>query len=366
MKTILIAHNYTQNSFAFMSYSLAHHLASKGNRIIFISHRPFFKEPFFEDLSKGELIVCSWPTEHRPTSLKDVFWYCKLYFKYKPNIVVGHFGGANITISVSKLLSFNRVKTFSYYHTLHEQISLDYKGSSLKRNFLVIRKRMFYKIFCDVIICPSDLAKQDLKKNYSSKKSLVFLNPMKDRFKNKNNQVNNKIIISFLGRLDPSKGILELITAFINFKLKNKFSNIVLNIAGTGSLKQTVNDMIINESAIAFFGSLPYNEVDDYLSKSHFVIIPSKIDNLPTVGLESLMNHTPLLISNSTGLANYLEDNKDCYKFDPNLESLISLFYRVENNFFQQAEMSENARKTFVMKFSMANYCNDFSNELLK
>ena len=44
MKTILIAHNYTQNSFASMSFNLAHHLAKLGNRVVFISHKPFFKD----------------------------------------------------------------------------------------------------------------------------------------------------------------------------------------------------------------------------------------------------------------------------------------------------------------------------------
>jgi hypothetical protein len=44
MKTIIIAHNYSEESFSAMSYHLAHHLASLGNRVIFISHRPYFSE----------------------------------------------------------------------------------------------------------------------------------------------------------------------------------------------------------------------------------------------------------------------------------------------------------------------------------
>ncbi|WP_431243022.1 glycosyltransferase [Flavobacterium sp. P21] len=189
---------------------------------------------------------------------------------------------------------------------------------------------------------------------------------MKDRFQNRNVQIENKIVISYLGRLDPSKGVLELIDAFKKYRLKNKFSNIVLNIAGTGSLSKEIKRIIINESSIVFFGGLSYDKVDDYLSKSHFTIIPSKIDNLPTVGLEALMNCTPLLISNATGLANYLKDGSDCFKFDPNLESMIALFNRVENNFSKQGNISENARKTFLDKFGMVNYCNSISNVLLQ
>lgn len=110
MKTIVIAHNYSESSFATMSYHLSHHLANLGNRVIFISHHPYFSEKQIIKKGKGEVIVCSWPTEKRPTSIKDFFWYAKLYLKYKPEIVIGHFVGSNITVSVSKILSFGKVK----------------------------------------------------------------------------------------------------------------------------------------------------------------------------------------------------------------------------------------------------------------
>lgn len=366
MKTIFLAHNYSEDSFSAMSYYLAHHLAELGNTVVFISHRPFIKKQKNIKKTKGKMIICSWPTESRPTSIKDVIWFFKLYFKYKPDTIIGHFVGANITIGMSKLLSLGNVRTFGYYHTLTEQINLDVKKKYLKRKFLVIRKAIFYKLFCDAIICPSELAQKDLKNNFNFNKGVVFFNPMKDRFKNEKIQDQNAIVISYLGRFDNSKGILEFIEAFILYKEKNEFSKIVLNIAGTGKLDQKIKDLIVNEISIRFLGGLSYDKVDDYLSKSHFAVIPSKIDNLPTVGLEAMMNCTPLLITNSTGLSTYLEDNKDCFKFDSNLESMIFIFDKVENNFFKHKEMSENARKTFLTKFGLDNYCNSFSNIILR
>ncbi|MBF7090607.1 glycosyltransferase family 4 protein [Flavobacterium sp. ALJ2] len=366
IKTILIAHNYTKDSFASMSYYLAHHLADLGNRVVFISHKPFFDESKIINKGKGEIIICSWPSEKRPTSIKDALWFSKLYFKYKPDVVIGHFVGANITIGISKLISINKVKTFSYYHTLVQQIILDQKRTSLKRTFLFLRKKIFYKLFCDVIVCPSELAKKDLENNYYSKKGLVILNPMKDRFQKSNNQDKNKIVISYLGRLDPSKGIVELIEAFKIYRKGNKFSNIVLNIAGTGSQEQAIKKMIDNESTITFFGGLSYDDVDDYLSEAHFTIIPSKMDALNMVGIESMMNKTPLLVSNTTGLAHSLEEGRECFKFDSNTKSMVLLFEKVERNFEQQPQMAINARNTYLTKFSMEKYCINFSNQIFQ
>lgn len=356
MKTIFIAHNYNENSFSVISYSLAHYLADLGNRVVFISYRPFFKEKVTISKNKGELIICSWPTEKRPTSLRDVFWFTKLYFQYKPIAVIGHFVGANITIGMSKLLSFDNVKTFAYYHTLREQIKYDTNVPLFKRRLSFLRKKMFYKLFCNTIVCPSQLSQKDFEENYHSKKGLVILNPMKDRFDEKKDTNPDSIEISYLGRLEPSKGVIDLIIAFGEYKRTRKDSKIVLNIAGSGSQHTQIEELSKENPAVNFLGPLCYNKVDAYLNKSHYTIIPSKFDNLPTVGLEAMMNRTPVLISENTGLSSELKDGIECFKFSPTLEGIISLFNKVEDNILNYEIMSVNARKIFLEKFGIENY----------
>lgn len=365
MKTILIAHNYSEVSFSAMSYYLAHHLADLGHRVVFISHQPYFFDVQVVKKVKGKLVICSWPTRQRPTSTKDLLWYARMHLKYKPDIVIGHFVGSNISLSVSKLLSFGKVKTFEYYHTLTDQLLADVKKTSTKQKMLFFRKKIFYNLFCDVIICPSALAKKDLKDFHFIDKSLVLLNPIKDRFKNKIVTDKATITISYLGRLDPSKGVVDLIDAFTVYKNKVPNSKIILNIAGTGSQEVKIKEMIKDNLAIHYLGGLPYDAIDDYLNKSHFVIIPSKFDNLPTVGLESMMNQTPLLLSNTIGLASYLTDGKECFKFVPNIDSMVSLFNKIENNFNLYEQMSFDARATFLDKFGIDTYCNAISNLIL-
>ncbi len=90
-----------------------------------------------------------------------------------------------------------------------------------------------------------------------------------------------------------------MIEAFSFYKEENPNSRIILNIAGNGVLENQVIARINNRNDIKYIGGLTYDKVDAYLNASHFTIIPSKFDNLPTVGIESLMNKTPLLISNS-------------------------------------------------------------------
>jgi glycosyltransferase involved in cell wall biosynthesis len=365
MKTILIAHNYSEVSFSAMSFHLAHHLADLGHQVVFVSHQPYFSEVQVVKKENGRIIICSWPTSQRPTLLRDFSWYVSLYFKYKPDVIIGHFVGSNISLSVSKLLSFGKVKTFEYYHTLTDQLLADLRKTSKKQKMLFFRKKSFYKLFCDVIICPSALAKKDLEDFYFIDKGLVLLNPIKDRFKNKIAIDKEIITICYLGRLDPSKGVVDLIDAFTVYKNKVPNSKIILNIAGTGSQELEIREMIKDNLAINYLGGLPYDAIDDYLNRSHFVIIPSKFDNLPTVGLESMMNQTPLLLSNTVGLASYLIDGKECFKFEPNVDSMVSLFDKIENNFNLYHQMSFDARATFLDKFGIDTYCNAISNLIL-
>jgi glycosyltransferase involved in cell wall biosynthesis len=365
MKTILIAHNYSEVSFSGMSYHLAHHLANLGHQVVFVSHQPYFLGEKVVNKGKGKITICSWPTTKRPTLTRDFRWYFSVYFKYKPDVIIGHFVGSNISLSVSKLLSFGKVKTFEYYHTLTDQLLADAQKISIKQKILFFRKKIFYNLFCDVIICPSALAKKNLKDFYFIDKGLVVLNPIKDRFKYKMTINPSTITISYLGRLDPSKGVVDLITAFKVHKNKFRNSKIILNIAGTGSKELEIKEMIKDNLDIFYHGGLPYTAIDAYLNKSHFVIIPSKHDAFNVVGIESMMNQTPLLISYTTGLADYLTDGTECFKFEPNVDSMVSLFDKIENNFNLYHQMSFEARATFLDKFGIDTYCNSISNLIL-
>ena len=183
---------------------------------------------------------------------------------------------------------------------------------------------------------------------------------MTDRLKDRKCSPKDDIVVSYLGRLDTSKGVVELINAFEIFKIKNLKSKLILNIAGTGYQQTEIEYLANKNSSINYYGGLPYSEIDHYLLNSHFAIIPSKIDALNMVGVESMMNATPLLISNGTGLANYLTDNKECFKFDPNIDSIVSIFEKLEDNIDKYNEMSKNARNTYLDLFSMDNYFKEF------
>lgn len=366
MKTIIIAHNYNQNSFAAMSCELADWLCKQGNRVIFISHEPFFEIPKSTKIGNGELIICSWKTAKRPTNFENVLHFLRIYFKYKPQIVIGHFVGSNIAILVSKIMSVGLCKTFEYYHTLSGAIQCDQNQIFGSKNWRFYRKKLFYNIFCTQLICPSKMAEKDLKDYFGLKNATVILNPLQNRYLfDTSILTSDKIEILFLGRLAPTKGVLEMINAFLWYE--NKFPNTKLNlkIAGQGPLRDEVLKLIKTTTKISFLGSINYNFVDNAIKKSHFVIIPSMFDAFNMVGVEAMMNKVPILISTKTGLTAYLKDGHDCFIFEPSLDGIFNVFVRVESNFDQQNKMGESANKTFLKYFGMQSYCQQMSDLIL-
>lgn len=358
MKTILIAHNYSISSFSYMSFEFANYLANKGYRVVFISHKPFFKKEKIYKKKKGELIVLSWSSKKRPTSLNDFIWFSKIFKKYNPDCTIGHFVGANIAISVSKILSFGKCKTFIYYHTLSNQVIKDLPYNKLIYYFKNIRKYFFYK-FVDFYVCPSHLAKNDIIKTFNVNpiKTKVILNAIEDRFSNKhiNMNLNNSKTISYLGRLDYSKNVRLLVNSFIKFKTKEPNSILKLRIAGSGADSKEIEKICKNHSYLSFIGAIPYDEVDEFLSKGEFTVIPSESDNLPTVGIESLMNCVPIIISSNTGLSKYCLNDINSFIIKPNQEELISIFEKISKKAYPN--MRKEARKLFEEKFSIENYC---------
>jgi len=223
-----------------------------------------------------------------------------------------------------------------------------------------MRKRIFYRLFTDRTICPSSLAKEDFIKTFAKKKSdrscIVIHNPIPDRYTYKSQvRSSDKIIISYLGRLDPSKGVSELLKAFIKYN-KQTETKIQLRIAGMGVLFNQVTDFLKENATIKYFGAIPYNEVDEYIQSSDYIIVPSLCDNLPTVALESLMNGVPVLLSTRTGLSDLLKDGEVGFIFSPTESGFLEVFERVEKSNYDSFLFSQNARKIYVEQFSLKNY----------
>ncbi len=354
MKTVFICHNYSDDSFASASKFLAGYLSEQGCEVVFLSHKP----RGLQALNDGNLTVLPWPVQGRPTSIKAALFFIKTFLKYRPKYIIGHFGGAVLPSVLGTILSFGRVKVFNVYHTLTWQNKMDYDDGSLRIKLQNARRSWFYRLFVSEIIAPSNAAKKDYLENWPSKKVNVVYNGYKTRniAKDIKSVYEHKELI-FLGRLDVSKGVVQLVTAFDRYTKDNPGS--VLKLTMVGQAQEGVLPDIDNDR-IKLTGVVTYDKVPKIISGAYFMATPSLMDNLPTVGIEALSYSTPIIASNKGGWPEIVDDKINGFVVEPTVEALIETFHKLDKlTLLEYETYCNNARKKYESRFVLEQYATD-------
>ncbi|HMN23464.1 MAG TPA: glycosyltransferase family 4 protein [Ignavibacteriaceae bacterium] len=115
------------------------------------------------------------------------------------------------------------------------------------------------------------------------------------------------ISFGFIGRLEKQKGINKILEAFI--RLNKFYSNIILEIAGSGKLEKKLKSQIPSEliTKVNFRGNI--EEISLFYKNIDFLIICSESEGGPLVLLEAMASGV-LVITNEVGLVSEIIKNK--------------------------------------------------------
>lgn len=354
MKTIFLSFSVTDSSVTDFFLELSNKL-SKNNKIIIITDR--LEKTI---ITNSNIEIFKWPST-RPTKFKDFVFVCKLIKKYRPSLMISVFGSVNMfTISSFLLNVKNRV---AWCNTLSTQ----FKAKKIKQ----WRKAIIYKM-CTHISVNSKSVKLDLIENFgvSANKLHVVYNAVKMPYLEKELQA-NKIV--YVGRMHPSKGIDTLLKAMPD--VIKEFPEIQLNIIG-GNLDSDIakkylemtSFLNINDN-VFFLGNQSKEVVLKEFSSSYFSVVPSVTEAFGFVVIESFSVKTPVIGSNSTGIAEIIRDNKDGFLFETqNSKDLSEKMLLLLKDIELRKEFSDNCHKRFLDNFelqkSIENVSNMFQNML--
>jgi|GEM_PF-643896 len=345
MARILIAHNFKDESFSAMSHRLAH-LLSERHEVVFMSYRPYFAERL--SLNQGRLTVYSWHSKARPTGFRDVFHFARIFLRHRPQVVVAHFVGANISILVSKILSGFGVRTYEWYHTQSYMIEYDHGRIHWLRRW---RRRFYYGRFVDRVVAVSELSARDYKAFYGLDNCQVLLNGIRDRYRAVAMDTEPQVLtVGFLGRLEGVKGI-EMLLEMIDRLSADDYR---FKVAGEGPYSDRLAGL--QRGNVEYLGLLHYGSVVDFIESCQVIVIPSVEDNLVTVGIEALMLERCLLISDRTGLSAYLKDGVDASIRPPEISAFIDALEDMRADRVAMQRMAVEGRATFLRMFSMESH----------
>ena len=153
----------------------------------------------------------------------------------------------------------------------------------------------------------------------------------KDLLDKKEERIDGKIILLYTGRIDPAKGLFELVSAVSILNKKN--IDVQLDIVGwedskekkiQSELTKLSIDLGISER-LKFHGKKKVgSELNYYYKNSDIYVIPSYHEGFPRTIWEAMANCLPVIATSVGGIPDYLESKKNCILIPPkDIQSIV-------------------------------------------
>lgn len=179
---------------------------------------------------------------------------------------------------------------------------------------------------------------------------------------NKSQIIGQKINFLFIGNVDESKGVFDLINALALVKVKT----ISFSLKIVGGLHKKTNskmlDLIRNYNLETFVEFVPFvnsGKVFEYYLKSNVSIIPARwVENLPNTLIESIFFHRPVVVPNWGSFLSTTDESVAFRYKALDFKSLADVIYNVIQNPDNIIRKSNNCQKYFESHYSEKSHIN--------
>lgn len=189
-------------------------------------------------------------------------------------------------------------------------------------------------------------------KHYGIEAKGVFYNSIDDKVYKEfyREYKNKKIEISYIGRIIPEKGVINLLNAFVS--LNKKYKNIHLNVAGDGPILDSLKEKYDNKN-ITFLGKIDYQEVMKLCVKTDIFVHPSMYpEGLPTSILEAGIMKCAIIATDRGGTKEVISNDDIGIIVLENEDDLIKKLSYLLDNPIEQEKLKENIHNQIIENFT--------------
>lgn len=171
---------------------------------------------------------------------------------------------------------------------------------------------------------------------------------------------NTKVIL-FVGRLDEVKGISSLIKAFKNLLETNPKTHLVL--AGDGDYSRWLKEAENCWTKISFTGRLEKKKITELYQIADIGVVSSIHEEFGLVALEMMMHKIPIIVGDTGGLSEIVEDNVTGLKVpirtvkgkrEISAQLLSNKMKLLLNNESFASEIAKNGQSGFLKKYEIS------------
>ena len=246
-----------------------------------------------------------------------------------------------------------------------EEKELDKRSQAILKN--LTQERGVIDV-CDKIVSISKHSFHDLIKIHKADKNKIVLinNALKDShtaneekkfaIRKKLRIDSDDIVLIFAGRLDPVKGVDILVNSFKS--VIEKHSNTRLFIAGEGIFNNLLSASSPIWTRISFTGFLSKKDLLELYNIAEIGIIPSLHEEFGYVAIEMMSHEIPIIVNDTTGLSEIIDDNINGLKVSINShkkiqEALVDKINYLIENPNERKRIGENARDKYKTHYSL-------------
>ncbi|ARV05509.1 glycosyl transferase [Polaribacter sp. SA4-10] len=235
------------------------------------------------------------------------------------------------------------------------------KRKQKKKNYFFEKKAIFG---ANHVVGVSNFVASKTKELFCYKKriSVIYNTIDSNIFKpNVSIKIKEKTILYF-GTLIRKKGVLELASIFNKIIEKIPSAKLILlgkdviDIKENKSTLTLFKDKLTNQSKenVVYFSEVSYNEVQNHISTSEVIVLPSFAEAFPMTWLEAMSMQKKLVTSNIGWSKELMIDGNTGFVENPKNHSEFAdkILYLLENK-EEGEELAKNARQRIINKFDI-------------
>jgi glycosyltransferase involved in cell wall biosynthesis len=246
---------------------------------------------------------------------------------------------------------------------LHGSHRVNCEQVRMKPSFLISTMEKFALKIPDYIIGVSDHVSRVTENvfNLNTSSKTIYTGVDTERFKDLNleRDVNQLLLV---GRMHPYKGYEDLFPS-LNIVF-GEHKDLYLTIIGTiiDDYKAKLLSLVSNthHSRIRFISRISNEDLPAYYNRANLSILPSRVEALPIIPLESMSCGTPVIMSDRFSAREIIDDKVDGFLVDTgNPEDLAKNILEIISDQDAINNMRKRSREKVLSKFSMQKNLND-------
>lgn len=323
------------------TYELSKHLIDKGHEVnILMSGSIFNKEKIVIDNGINLIKIPYIPGRYIPILklfLDELFFNISAYFwllRNSKNYHLIHLQGRS-----GFIYSLFPKKT-PHITTYHGLVSKE--NSSINSKSLTLQYKIFYFISSIIERVSLKKTKNLIVVSNSLKNDIIQISDNNKTFATIPNGVNiptsfedidSKMnLITYVGRVEKTKGVKDLIDSLEN--LDTKFKCVII---GDGEYRKELSEYVFTnpklKDKVWFLGSLTSDDVSEWIKVSNVVVLPSYYETQGIVLLEANAHKKPVIATNISGINEVIHDGVNGLLYEKgNVKELTKSIELILNN----------------------------------